>query len=181
MTDSNEFEKVIFLDIEGVVVTHKSILFNHTPDNPYRGARVPMWHHYIDKLCMGLVYLLAKDYAAKIVLTSTLRSDKYVHTGLLAVAPPWLNSLLAVDPEVCALDLLSTAVTEHRSSREEEIAKFVEDFAVKQYVVFDDRALKCPNFIQVDQYDGIRMRDFKKAKYLLVSEGQEIEHEGIFL
>ena len=174
----SEFYKVIFLDIEGVVVTHKSILFNHTEDNPYRGARKANWSGYIDRLCLGLVYKLAHDYKAQIVVTSTLRKDKYCHTGLLSVAPTWLNMITS---EISALDYLSNAVTEHRSNREEEIAKFVEDFEVKQYVVFDDRALKCPNFVQVSPYDGLSLFDYNSAKPFLLDAGEEIKYEGIFL
>jgi hypothetical protein len=177
MTDSDkelgEFHKVIFLDIEGVIVTHKSILYNHTPDRPYRGARTPVWNSYIDQLCLGLVYKLAMDFAAQIVVTSTLRNDKYCHTGLLASSPPWLGDN--------AGDYLSTQVTEHRGSREEEIALFVEKFKVTQYVVFDDRDLECPNFIRVDQYDGLSLHNYNKAKQFLADEGAEIKYEGIYL
>lgn len=170
----SEFHKVVFLDLEGVVVTHKSILYNHTPDNPYRGARVPNWNQYIDRCCLGLVYRLAMEFAAQIVLTSTMRNDKYVHTGLLALPPVWMS----MDN---TLDYMSSAVTEHRGSREEEIQKFVEDFEVKKFVVFDDRELKIKNFVLVNPHDGISMRNFNKAKEFLIDEGQEIKYEGIFL
>jgi hypothetical protein len=175
MTIIQQVPKAIFLDIEGVVVTHRSVLFSHTKTDHYHGARNREWYKFIDPLAMGLIYRLARDYGAQIVLTSTLRNDEFVMEGLHKVAPPWL-------PEGTADQFFAAEVTSKLDSREAEIQAYIKKHGVERYVVFDDRELSMgDHFIQINQYDGITMQDFNDGKILLLNEGEQSIQEHIYL
>lgn len=170
----NPYDKVIFLDIEGVIVTHCSIIVNHCPEKQqtYHGGRA-FWWHFIDKNAMGLVYMLAREYGAKIVLTSTLRGMSHTLVGLEAVAPIWA----ADDP----YEYLSTEHTKFLNSREREIAEFVARNKVRKYVVFDDNPLACPNFILTNAWNGLSYEEYQEAKVCLADTGQEVNQELVFI
>lgn len=170
---TNQFAKVIFLDIEGVVVTHRSILFQHCPEKGehYRGGK-PGWHRFIDDIAMALVYKLAVDYDAQIVLTSTLKGHPNTYAGLCCAVPIWLE-----DPTM----YLAEEYTEHMSSREDEIRAFIKKHNVEKHVVFDDRDLLIPNFIQCDPCEGITYANYHSAKFFLTDNSKEVTHEAIYL
>jgi HAD domain in Swiss Army Knife RNA repair proteins len=169
----NKFEKVIFLDIEGVIVTHRSILVQHSPKHgeTYHGGELG-WHRFIDKTAMGLVYLLARDFKAQIVLTSTLRDKPETHTGLCAVKPHWLD-----DP----YDLLSQEVTTHLRTREDEIKKFIALHKVEKFVVIDDRKLTIDKFVWCNAYDGFSYDCYQQSKMFLADDLTTVKHEAIYL
>jgi len=68
--------KAIFLDLEGIIVTHRSILAQTAPHlgERYSGKAVG-WARFVDDLSMRLVIRLAVLSHSKIVITSTLRSN----------------------------------------------------------------------------------------------------------
>ena len=169
----NEFDKVIFLDIEGVIVTHRSIIVQHddASGERYHGGRAG-WHRFIDNIAMGLVYKLAHDFNARIVLTSTLRGMFETIPGLWAVAPHWCK-----DPT----EYVATAHTEFLDTREAGITKFVKDFGVRKYVVFDDTHLTCPNFIRCKPSNGIDYSVYQDAKPFLAEDEETLQYEAIFL
>jgi len=170
----DKIETVIFLDIEGVVVTHETIIVNTDLSNGklYKGNS-PFMHRYVDKIAIGLVYKLAVDFKAKIVLTSTLRHLPYTHGCLWACAPTWCKD--------GAPNLLITETTLRLSKREEEIAEFVARHQVERYVVLDDKYLVCPNFVSVDPTTGFGYREYQEAKRFLAKEESQVSLEAIYL
>lgn len=174
-TEIDVYPKVIFLDIEGVIVTHRSIIVNHDlkSNSTYRGGR-PGWDKFIDKLALGLVVTLAKEYGAKIVVTSTLRGMPGTLPGLRLAAPHWCTP---TDLE----DFLCEEHIEFLDTKEEGIAAFVAKHDVLSYVVFDDCIVKCSNFIRVNGHDGLTWEDYQVAKEYLTSKGDSPEIEQIFL
>lgn len=170
---STEYNKVIFLDIEGVVVTHRSILVQHCVERgeTYHGGRSG-WHRFIDPIAIGLIYKLAKDYRAQIVLTSTLRGLSHTYSGLCAVAPHWLED---------ATELLSFEHTRHASSREEEIEDFIRLHNVNKYVVIDDRRLHSSSFVWCNPRDGFTYDNYHQSRVFLADEPGHVAPELIFL
>lgn len=171
--EPNKYHKVIFLDIEGVVVTHRSIVRQHCPTKGefYRGG-YNGWHRFIDREGMAMVYKLAVDYDAQIVLTSTLRNAPETYSGLCAVTPIWLE-----DPT----EYLSSEVTVQGKTREGEIRSFIVEHKVEKYVVLDDRDLKTGAFLQCNPEDGVTFDIYCKAKRFLADDPDSIRDESIFL
>lgn len=175
----SKIPRVIFLDIEGVVVTHRSVIVainnskitypNDTSMQHYTGATNSEWHRFIDKDALGLVFYLAKEMECQIVLTSTLRFQEHVHYGLLKAAPDFAKG--GVNGEA-ADHYLSFCVTERLQSREDEIRKFIKDHGVEDYVVLDDRRLQIDNFVEVNPLEGFSVADCRDAKLMLSHSGK---------
>ena len=174
----SKIPRVIFLDIEGVVVTHRSLIvaLNNAkiayPDNTslqrYTGATDAGWHRFIDKDALGLVFFLAREMECQIVLTSTLRSQEHVHYGLLQAAPEFAKGPNGDEAD----QYLSFSVTERLRSREDEIRQFIADHGVEDYVVLDDRRLQIDNFVEVRPLEGFSVADCHDAKLLLSHSGK---------
>lgn len=171
-----EFKKVIFLDIEGPLVTHRSIL-QYTDMSISRhysgGGRNPDWWKFMDLCAVGLVYKLAVDYKAQIVLTSTLKKDKYTYHGLIKAAPEWLSEE--------ATSYLSTAITGDRSTREEEIQDFIRTCEVEKYVVIDDRRLDIPNLLWCNPRDGFLYDQWFQGMLYLADDPSQVVPPAIYL
>lgn len=169
-----QYKKVIFLDIEGVIVTHRSIItqFSKEKGEYYHGGR-PGWHRFIDRCAMALVFHMAKEHGARICLSSTLRNDPGVVSAICCICPHWLD-------EEDALDMF-TEPTAHGSSREEEIKSFIKAHDVEQWVAIDDRDLNLHNFVQTRPADGFSMQNFYDAQLFLVNEGESVKPIPIFL
>ena len=177
----SKIPRVIFLDIEGVVVTHRSLIVainnaraKHNGDatdtsmQNYTGATNAYWHRFIDKDALGLVFFLAKEMECQIVLTSTLRFQEHVHFGLLAAAPEFAKGPNGDEAD----QYLSFSVTERLNRREDEIRHFIADHGVEDYVVLDDRDLQIDNFIRVSPFEGFSVSDCSDAKFHLAKEGK---------
>lgn len=178
--------RVIFLDIEGVVVTHRSLIveitnaqmFEDGVMRNYTGATNAKWHRFIDKHALGLVFFLAKEMECQIVVTSTLRFQQFVHLGLLEAAPLFAKGRYGNEAD----KYMSFCVTDKLGKREDEIRKFVADHNVQEYVVLDDRGLQIENFVQVSPYEGFSVSDCATAKFMLSKEGKyDGEMPAIFL
>ncbi len=167
-----KIERVIFLDIEGVVVTQRSLhcAFADVPPEirPYTGADESGWHEFIDKPALALVYQLARERGAQIVLTSTLRTDKYVHLGLLTAAPNWAKGPNGDEAD----QYLSFEVTPKLGYRVLEIRTFIEKHGVESFCVIDDTILDIECYSRVEATHGFSvvnlgecMRFMKSVKY----------------
>ena len=165
------YDKVIFLDIEGVIVTHRTILDKTTKHLKYVGGTIG-WERFIDTGAMSLIWRIAQKYNAVIVLTSTLRYQPLTIPGLLNSLPDWLS----LDD---ALAFLSSEVTSRGDIREEEIRAFITKHKVQRFVVIDDRDLEIEHFVQINAYDGFRMKDYYQAQSYFTDE--PIQGEPIFL
>jgi HAD domain in Swiss Army Knife RNA repair proteins len=173
MTDANNsFRKTIFLDIEGVVVTHRSILVQPSPkrSETYHEDRTG-WHRFIDKTAMGLVYLLARDFGAQIVLTSILRGKTDTYSGLCEVAPPWVEDATA---------FVANEHTDKLGSREDGINLFIRENKVDKYVVIDDRNLKIKNFVWCNPRDGFSYDNYQQSRLFLADDPSTVKYELVF-
>lgn len=167
-------QRIVFLDLEGVVVTHKSILATHLP--ALAGAKIdgytgggPDWANYVDRVAYAMILRVCQKHGAKIVLTSVLRTRHEVRKHLLDLA----EILLGSSPTHL---FHSCPVTEHSDSREEEIRDWIlfEEKAtgseLESFCVIDDRRLEIENFVQVDQRDGFSYDNYMKAQNFLVRD-----------
>lgn len=153
---------VIFLDLEGPIVTHRSILTGPA-DIAYQGGK-PGWTHFIDSISLKLVKRLSDKYQAKIVLTSYLRRFDNVKDDLIGVDPYGMN--FAEDWR-----------TDNVGNREDEILRYVSKHNVEKYVAIDDMKLDIKNSVRVDPREGVTFRAYSSCqKYL----GDPL-HELIFL
>jgi hypothetical protein len=167
------YDKVIFLDIEGVIVTHRTILDKTTDHLHYHGGRMN-WEQFIDTGAMSLIWRIAVKHNAVIVLTSTIRFEKLTISGLLSSKPDWLDLHTAIS-------YLSTEVTEKYGTREEQIRAFVQAHGTKKFVVIDDRELEIENFIGVNPRDGFSMANYYEAQHHIADDPTTICGEPIFL
>ena len=166
--------KIIFLDLEGVVVSHKTILLNTGHDQSYMSYDAN-WARFVDKLAIQLIFRLADEFDANIVLTSTLRSDPKI---IGAINRLWLEWYEDAD--------LIYGVTGRSSSREQEIADFVmelgkRDSMVTKFVVIDDRRLTTSNFVQTDPREGFSYANYQECRTLLADDGVQLKPDLIFL
>ena len=90
-------QRIVFLDLEGVVVTHKSILATHLL--ALAGAKIdgytgggPDWANYVDRVAYAMILRVCQKHGAKIVLTSVLRTRHEVRKHLLDLAEILLGS-----------------------------------------------------------------------------------------
>lgn len=165
----------IFLDIEGVIVSHRTIIaHSDLPNGIHYHGGSENWTTFIDTAALGLIYRLAKDFSAKIVLTSTLRFKRGIVNDLIALRPSYVSSEEAIA-------MFSLGVTERLGMREDEITIFAKENGVTKYVVIDDRTLSIGNFVNVNQSVGFSYDDYQDSKVYLLSEGEVAKYESIFL
>jgi hypothetical protein len=171
----SDYESVIFLDIEGVIVTHKTIILNTDLASGFRyhGGRLH-WEKFIDKTALGLVGKLAMDYDATIVVSSTLRGMPHTTAGLLF-------ALEAQFPSSGAESYLSKEHTEFLGSREKDIMAFVEKHSVERYVILDDADFEHPHLVHVNPLDGLSYDNYQAARHFLVKPPAEVNPDIIFL
>jgi hypothetical protein len=171
--------KAIFLDIEGVIVSHRTIIAHSDLINGvhYSGGNAG-WLQFVDTVAMALVFRLAKSFGAYIVLTSTLRYKPNVIEDLITLRPCYVS-------ENEAREMFSLGVTGRTSSmrndREGEILTFVEQHKLLRYVVIDDRNLDMGNFVNCNSASGITYNNYQDAKEFLVNDDEEINYEAIYL
>ena len=166
--------KIIFLDLEGVVVSHKTILLNTGHDQSYM-SHDANWARFVDKLAIQLIFRLADEFDANIVLTSTLRSNPKI---IEAVNRLWTEWYADAD--------LIYGVTGRSSSREQEIADYLiaqrkTDDPVDYFVVIDDRRLTTSNFVQTDPREGFSYANYQECRTLLADDGVQLKPDLIFL
>ena len=171
--------KAIFLDIEGVVVSHRTIIaYSDLPNDVHYSGGNEGWLQFVDPVAMALVFRLAKTFGAYLVLTSTLRFKPNVVTDLIKLRPCYVSEEEAV--EMFSLGVTGrTAST--RNDREGEILDFVENNRLLRYVVIDDRNLDMGNFVNCNSASGITYNNYQDAKEFLVNDNEEIHYEAIYL
>jgi hypothetical protein len=171
--------KAIFLDIEGVIVSHRSILVQTSQEHgEMYTSSSPGWHRFVDSVAMRLVIDLAMRSDSKIVLTSTLRDEPNIVAALEGMCMRYASHK---SKDEDGTDLIA-GVTGHGSCREQEIAGYVHNHDVSQYVVLDDRRLSCPNFVWVDPREGLTYANFQQCKpFLAPPDDGNIEARNEFL
>jgi len=162
--------KVIFLDIDGVLNDEEFYILRADENSQY--------HNYYDKpyplsefdpRCVERINKIVKETGAKIVLSSSWRSDD---------TPKLLNIFKQVDltlftyktPYIYDFDPLTQKIRDVK--RGEEIQKFLDEHPyIDKYVIIDDDSDMLPhqmdNFIKCNAYYGISDNDTEKAIKLL--------------
>lgn len=168
--------KIIFLDIEGVIVSHRSIVLNtNIEKKEFYDSRSNGWHRFVDPLSIGLVFKLAEDFGAKIVLTSTLRTDPKIVSALDHM---WLKRNEDADHIY--------GHTGHSGSREDEIMDSINNLAksgviVSHKVVIDDRMLDISDFVRTDPHEGFTYANYVECRRHLTDNPATLKPELIFL
>lgn len=138
----NDMEKIIFLDIDGVLTNGryiKSILKDyHNEENPVK--------RHIMELDPTNIYNVNKIIVAtnaKVVITSTIRDKAYF--------PGVLKFLLEHNIPIIA----TTKVLNYQKGK--EIKRFLKENPVNNYIILDDdyfAGFELPNFVQTDFNEG---------------------------
>lgn len=167
--------KLIFLDLEGVVVTQGSIesVSTRKINPPNYMDYGDSWGEFVNPVAMGLIFLLAEEFDAEIVLTSTIRFKNEVRIALDRI---W------VQRSGGGKRILD--VTPRAETREWEIREYLnreESKAVTHYVVIDDRYLLIDNFVLVDPHDGFSFGHYNKCRELLCDDVAKLESKLILL
>lgn len=140
--------KVIFLDIDGVL-NEENWMINNTP--------------WIDENKLKLLSNLCKKTKAKIVLSTNWR-DIWFEPMLMNSKGNCINLAHKLFKKY-KLDVIG--VTPSLGMRESEILTYLSDNDFDSYVVFDDKKLNLPHFIQTDKSKGLIEADCINALSIL--------------
>ena len=149
----------IYLDLEGVLVTHGTLIARKGIQEPHYSGLNPNWKDFVSPVAWGLVVQLALEFDAEIVITSTLRSND----GILSA----LKSLIHLDLDLEHEDLFAQNWrTGHGDRRSEEIQDHARSSGHETYLVIDDRKVDLPDHqpFVVHPYDGFTYRNFLAAR-----------------
>lgn len=172
------FERTIFLDVEGVLVTPRSILAVGQREGTYNPGRLG-FRFFIDQVALNMVCRTALECDADIAITSTLRRHpQCVHT-LMALMTDYYYSLPQT-PQLGQRREYAIETTGYLGSREEEIQDFVKSFEVKRFAVVDDRVLSIDNFVHVDPSIGFAVRHYQAVKECLLDADDPERKPKIF-
>lgn len=179
--------KIIFLDLEGPIVTSGDIVARALPfkmkgeEYPYEPAT--NLGLFANPTNFGLVLALAFKHQAKIVVSSVLRKDPRTLDQLLDLTLKLIDRNLSYEffhPDWRTADL---------GKREEEILHWVDNHpGVQRWVAIDDRQLwrnqSIPHpgyFCQVRPTDGFTFRHYEECRQFFTEPGQHFEPEIILL
>lgn len=162
--------KVIYLDIEGVIVSRKSIIA--AKPKRYRPITEQGFLLGVDRVCFSLILYMAKKHGATICVTSTLRTFPFVESCLRKLASDlgYPNAFH---------EKWRTANTD--SKRALQIEQHMLDNRVSKFVVLDDNEVRIRNFVYVPPEDGFGMEHYEQAQKHIADDPENIEPELIFL
>ena len=149
------FNNLIFLDIDGVLCTHRA----------YEAVREKGMMTYLDPVAVGLVKRLVEDYKAQVVISSDWR----LHHSFLDMV-----NIFKLSNACSIANALHTRwkTSELHSSRGLEIARWIDgEYAQKgeeyNYIIIDDNEDFMPHqlsrFIKCDTYDGLGFSGYMRA------------------
>lgn len=177
--DHPPFKTAIFLDLEGVVVTHASIIAALSSEGSY-GSRSDGFQFFMDMVSFKLVCRLAQLAQADIVLTSTLRTDPGVCSKVHQLISRYFDS--ARPGTINHGFMPHFDVTRNLGEREDEIKSFMTAFGTERYLVIDDRKLDIPNFVRIEPKQGFTYKDYQASKQILLPEDHpQRSYELIFI
>lgn len=162
--------KIIFLDIDGVLNSTKSAEFCHKKygGNGYGGffseSEEPTLVNVLwDDECVGWFEKIVKETGASIVISSTWRN----HYGLLA-----FHSMFKLY-SVFDLDIVGKTPSLMSRNRGAEIQKYIDENKISNYVILDDDSdmleSQMSNFVNTDCDFGLTKEDYLKAVKILGS------------
>jgi hypothetical protein len=164
--------KVIYLDLEGVVVSIADIIARTDEQLKEYYTYRDIWNQFVNKSSWNLICRAAQIHNAKIVLTSTLRRQE----GII----DQLNKVRNTNNQ--DYDLWhSSPITDSGSSREQEIRDHASANGVTKYSVIDDRKLDMPELINIDPVTGFTAYDFYKLQDALADTPESVRKFRIFL
>lgn len=156
-----EFEKVVFLDIDGPLATDDCFLVTEFKF----GKRIYKWN----PLCVAVLNEVIKETGAVIVLSSDWR--RYFTTEDLDGIFKWNNVI------VSPVAITDTDKYKMSSSLEldriHQIGRFLEKNTIKNWVAVDDLNLKSDivtNFVQVGGEEGISANGIKEKLILFLNK-----------
>jgi len=171
--------KVIFLDIDGPIMTPRSALLHvmtegmKTPLHEFSkdflaSAQEKFW--LPDPVAVILITKLAEDNDAKIVISSTWRSHKnFIETDL---------PMLGFDKSLLHEDWATPRFSESGVRREDEINAWLEKHPeVTQFITIDDEVLDFDTHIQVCGDNGFLLDNYNQALEILT--GKEVPQTSI--
>ena len=185
-----EGNKVIFLDLEGVLVSHKTIIAvglgaTDTSDEDFDECRYlgdygpdaqAHWPKFVDLHAFGLILRVCQTQGAKIVITSTLRQADWILTELKDLA----QALLRRNAEEFFHSDWRTRRLYHR---EEEIQDWLDSHSnenITHWAAVDDRKLQLPKHMcLVRATDGFSYQDFITLEMMLTDK--PIKPNAVFL
>lgn len=163
--------KAVYLDLEGVVVTHQSILANSRVQH-YSALCEATFLVGLNYTALNFIAFMAAKHNAKICITSTLRRHAYLKPTLDRVfRESGFVDMLHEDWRTCNTE----------STRELQIESHVIRNGVTKYVALDDRDLKMENFVWIDPTDGFAYKHYEEAQKFIADNPEDIKQEIILL
>jgi len=147
-------KKIIFLDIDGVLNSYRSVhAFGDYPNNESN-------HDKFDHVAVGLIRTVCKKCNAEIILSSRWR----LFSG-------WENL-----EDVLDLPIIGRTPALLSGSRGQEIAMWLRDNVVFDYVIVDDDSdmleSQKENFVQVDMKEGLSFKNYEQILKILGIEDE---------
>jgi hypothetical protein len=153
-------EKVIFLDIDGVLLPTRTVFLPHNltkwPRDDANAVR-----RAFDPIAVAMIARLVELSGAKLVACTSWRHfpGRDVIARLMREAG-W-------DPEPHWHQCWRTPFSRDRSRAEEILCWFEDEDDVQRWVSLDDNARPSPGGIGIDPHHGIRLEDYRTAALLL--------------
>lgn len=180
MDDADNLPNVIFLDFDGPICNHKASIASG--ESAYGGGL-----SYLDPIALGLIKRLCEDCNAKIVVSSSWRTDYTLTTmmSLLGAACPGLGNYVWPHQQYWRTAQVWDYDKEKVSDRGEEIDCWMRSnmFAYDRIVIVDDMADMRPyqgRLVKVDCYEGFGFHAYCKAKKLLTGIDEAAEIIGLY-
>lgn len=168
--------KLLYLDLEGVLVNHKALIGAKLRGERYIGYKAKeSFVCGLDMSCVDLMLYMLLKHQAQICLTSTLRTEPKIKT--------WLEELFAERAPYSNYSWFFEAEwrTGHEDSRETEILAHVHKHGIESWVAIDDRKLGLTNFVWISPYDGLSLENYANAEPFIADNPEDIKPELIFL
>lgn len=161
--------KIIFLDVDGVINSVRSMLALRRKDDGYR-------HHFIDPIAVALINRLTDVTGANLVISSTHRKHipDPLGTGRCLVAMQKYFDNFGITGKV-----IGYTPCDPRGHRGNEIREWLAEntdrLKISEYVIIDDdsdmtEAQKLHHFVKVDNYEGFGYHGYKEALRILGCE-----------
>jgi hypothetical protein len=156
-----EFEKVIFLDVDGTLATKDCYLVTEMKF----GKRIYKWN----PLCVAILNEVIHDTGAVIVLSSDWR--RYFTREDLDGIFKW-NDVIVSPVAVTDTDKYKLS-SNIEIDRIHQIGRFLKNNSIKNWVALDDLDLKSDivtNFVQMDCEEGISAKGIKEKLILFLNK-----------
>lgn len=156
---------IIFLDFDGVICNPETCI----AEGEIAGF------NYLDPVSCRLVKRLCEELNCRLVISSSWRKlyDAWAIKGILGAACPSLGNYMYLDDRWKTPSLNGVPYDEH--GRGKEIKQWIDTYSSEfnNFVILDDDSDMEPlmdNFVHTDAYQGFRLKDFIKAREILLDK-----------